>query len=41
MPAAAFLGLLNRDFTAKSNGYCEYSAAVGQDSRLQQHPIQP
>jgi hypothetical protein len=41
MPTAAFQGLLNRDFTAKSEVYCKYSAAVGQNSRLQQHPMQP
>jgi hypothetical protein len=41
MPAAAFQGLLHRDFTAKSEIYCEYSAAVGQNSSLQQHPMQP
>jgi len=41
MPAAAFQGLLNRDFTAKSEVYCEYSAAVGQNSSFQQHPMQP
>ena len=41
MPAAALQGLLNRDFTAKSEVYCEYSAAVGQNSSLQQHPMQP
>ena len=41
MPAAAFQSLLNRDFTAKSEVYCEYSAAVGQNSSLQQHPMQP
>jgi hypothetical protein len=41
MPAAAFQGLLNRDFTAKSEVYCEYSAAFGQNSSFQQHPMQP
>jgi hypothetical protein len=41
MPAAAFQGLLNRDFTAKSEVYCKYSAAVGQNSSFQQHPMQP
>jgi hypothetical protein len=41
MPAAAFQDLLNRDFTAKSEAYCEYSAAVGQNSSLPQHPMQP
>jgi len=41
MPAAAFQGPLNRDFTAKSEVYCEYSAAVGQNSSFQQHPMQP
>jgi hypothetical protein len=41
MPAAAFQGLLNRDFTAKSEVYCEYSAAVGQNSSFQQHPMKP
>jgi hypothetical protein len=41
MPAAAFQGLLNRDFTAKSEVYCKYSAAAGQNSSFQQHPMQP
>jgi len=40
IPVAALKGLLNRDFTAKSEASCKYSAAVGQNSSLQQHPMQ-
>jgi hypothetical protein len=40
MTVAALKGLLNQDFTAKSETSCKYSAAVGHNSSFQQNPTQ-